>query len=520
MIVVSLAQLLLVFNVTTLKVSVDPIADELGAGSDSVKTAIVLYSLAVAGLVMLGARVGQRLGARRAFRAAVVILGAAMALMAVSRSPVHVLASQILAGAASAALIPTLVVMIAEHYRGPQQTEALGWLGATQAIGIVPAFLIAGYLATAIEWRLTYGLLVLFAAGVYVSSGKLRGAENRPGIDIDAVGVVLAAGGVLLIGVGIDKLWDWGPWRARPAAPLGLLGLSPAPFVLGAGIALLYAFALWSERCRASGRMPLIAPELVRGARERSALVSIFAIGAISAGLTFLMPLYIEVVQGRTSLYTALALAPLTFASFSAAVFVMRLTARLSSRRIAQYALLLVAAGVALLGVTVRNDWSDALVVLGLILTGLGEGGLATLLFKLLSRTVPRHLASDVGCACCSTSSLGAGVGTALAATLLIGFLSLNVQSHLTARPSIADLKAQIDLDRVSFVSNDRLREALARTGATPEQVDEAVYVNTEARLAALKISFLFFACMALLALIPARAVSDVHVRDIGTSGP
>src|SRR5690606_3497719 len=174
------------------------------------------------------------------------------------------------------------------------------------------------------------------------------------------------------------------------AAPLGLLGLSPAPFVLGAGIALLYAFALWSERCRASGRMPLIAPELVRGARERSALVSIFAIGAISAGLTFLMPLYIEVVQGRTSLYTALALAPLTFASFSAAVFVMRLTARLSSRRIAQYALLLVAAGVALLGVTVRNDWSDALVVLGLILTGLGEGGLATLLFKLLSRTVPR----------------------------------------------------------------------------------------------------------------------------------
>src|SRR5690606_5716109 len=187
-------------------------------------------------------------------------------------------------------------------------------------------------------------------AGVYVSSGKLRGAESRSTIGIDSVGVVLAAGGVLLIGIGMDKLWDWGPWRARPTAPLGLLGLSPAPFVLGAGIALLGAFALWSERCRASGRTPLIAPELVRGAPERSALVSIFAIGAISAGLTFLMPLYIEVVQGRTSLYTALALVPLTVASFSAAVFVMRLTARLSARRIAQYALLLVAAGVALLG--------------------------------------------------------------------------------------------------------------------------------------------------------------------------
>src|SRR5690606_35952031 len=129
-------------------------------------------------------------------------------------------------------------------------------------------------------------------------------------------------------------------------------------------------------------------------------------------------------------------------------------------------------------GAPVRNDWSDAMVVLGLVLTGFGEGGLATLLFKLLSRTVPRHLASDVGCACRSTSFLGAGVGRALAATLLIGFLSSNVQGHVTASPLISDLKAQIDLDSVSFVSNDRLREALARTGATEEQVEKAVYVN------------------------------------------
>lgn len=518
MIVVSLAQLLLVFNVTTLKVSVDAIADGLGLSASSVKTAIIVYSLAVAGLVMLGARIGERLGARRVFRATLVILGGAMALMALSRTATEMLTAQVIAGAASAALIPTLVVMIADHYRGTQRAQALGWLGATQAIGLVPAFLIAGYLATAIEWRLTFALLSLFTAAIYALSGKLRSTGSRLRTGIDVVGVALAASGVLLIGIGMDKLSYWGLWRAQPGAPWSFAGLSPSPIMLALGLALLHAFVLWSRKCRDSGRTPLIAPEVIGGAPQRSALTAIFAIGVIGAGLTFLLPFYIEIVQGRTSLHTALALAPLTSASFAAAIVVVRLNARIGARRIARYALAMLAFGLALLGATIRNDWTDSMVVLGLIFTGFGEGALATLLFKLLSTTVPRYLAGDVGCACCSTSFLGAGVGTALAATLLIGLLSSSVNRHVAASPLIsADLKAELELDSVSFVSNDRLLGALARTGATQKQVDEAVRVNTEARLFALKASFFAFAGLALLAFIPAASVADIRAANIGT---
>lgn len=512
MIVVALAQLLLVFNVTTLKVSVDVIADGLGLTASAVKTTIIVYSLAVAGFVMLGARIGERVGARRVFRATLAVLGAAMALTAVSRTATEMLAAQVIAGAASAALIPTLVVMIADHYRGAQRSTALGWLGATQAIGLVPAVLIAGYLATTIEWRLTFALLALYTAALYVVSGRLRSTPSRSRREIDAIGVVLAASAVLLIGLGMDRLSYWGLWHARPGAPWSIAGLSPSPFMLMAGLGLLYAFASWSRKCRQFGRTPLIAPELIAGSQALSVLLAMFAIGLIGAGLTFLIPLYVEVVQGRTTLYTAFVLLPLTLASFTAAIVVVRLNAHLGARVIARHALVVLAAGLALLGTTIRNDWNDAMVVLGLMLTGFGEGALATLLFKLLSTTVPRHLAGDVGCACCSTSFLGAGVGTALAATLLIGLLGSSVQRYVAENPLIpAELQAQLDLDNVAFVSNDRLLSALERAGATPEQVEEAVRVNTEARLFALRVSFHAFAGLALLALLTTRGVADTR---------
>ena len=66
------------------------------------------------------------------------------------------------------------------------------------------------------------------------------------------------------------------------------------------------------------------------------------------------------------------------------------------------------------------------------------------------------------------------------------------------------EIQSQVDLDNINFVSNDRLREVMQRTTATPQQVEEAVRVNTEARLRALKIGLLIMAGLALITIIPA----------------
>src|SRR5262252_6711092 len=84
MIVIAMAQILMIFNISSLQVSIEGIVSSFKTPATTIGTAIVTYSLVVAGLIMLGARVSQIFGARRMFRAMVALFGVAMALMTFS----------------------------------------------------------------------------------------------------------------------------------------------------------------------------------------------------------------------------------------------------------------------------------------------------------------------------------------------------------------------------------------------------------------------------------------------------
>jgi len=130
--------------------------------------------------IMLGAKIGERLGAKRVFLASVALFGAAMGLVAVSPTVGTLIAAQGLAGLAAAALVPTLVVLIASHYEGRQRAEALGWLGASQAMAGVLAFLVAGILGTWTSWRYSFALLVVLAAATLLTSSVLASIVSLP----------------------------------------------------------------------------------------------------------------------------------------------------------------------------------------------------------------------------------------------------------------------------------------------------------------------------------------------------
>ena len=508
MLIIGMAQVLMVFNVSTLQVSIDGIATSFNAPATTVGTAIVTYSLVVAGLIMLGARIARVLGSRLVFRLAVALFGAAMAVMALSRDVPSMLVAQVVAGVAAAALVPALVVMVADHYSGHQKAKALGWLGGAQPLGIVLAFMIAGYLATTVGWRFTYGGLVVVAGIVYVLSSRLDVREPPSGTRIDWLGIVLAAAAIVLISVGANNMTTWGALLAKPEAPFSVLDMSPAPMMIIAGIFLLEAFVTWSRRRTARGQTPLIVLDVIDTPEERSAVFSMFTIGAIGSGLTFLVPLYIQVVQGGTGLDTAAAVIPFSLASFVAAVLVIGLYRVASPRLIARSAFLITTVALALLAAAIRNDWGTAAVVIGMVLAGLGEGALVALLFTVLVSASPKALAGDVGSLRGCTNNLAAGVGTAVAAALVVSVLGASVHRDLVHNPLIPDeLKAEFNLDDVPFISNDRLRDVLAGTPATAEQVAEAVRINTESRLVALKISLFALAGIALLAFFPAGAL-------------
>jgi MFS family permease len=520
MIVIAMAQILLIFNVSTLQVSIEAIASSYNAPATAVGTAIVTYSLVVAAFILLGGRIAPVFGSRRMFRWMVLLFGAAMTLVALSPGIITMIIAQIAAGAAAAALVPTLVVLIVDNYRGRLLEKALGLLGGAFSLGIVLAYLIAGFLATSVHWRVTFALLGALAAAIYKLSEKLSPIAKTPAVNVDKVGAVLVAVAIVLISLGANSLTDWGLLIARPRAPFNVFGMSPAPFMIFGGAVLLKVFVLWSRRLKSKGGTPLVALEVLGTAQERSALLALFIISALASAITFLIPMYIQVVQGRSSFETALSVIPFSFASLAAAVIVVRLFRKMTPSRIARYAFIIVACGVALLGKVIHNDWSDVMVVIGMILTGIGEGALMTLLFNVLVTASPKELAGDVGSLRGVANNLAAAVGTAAAGVLVVSLLATSVHGQLAGNAAIpAALREEVGIDNVSFVSNAHLRQSLARSSATPEQVDEAVRINTDARLQALQVTFFVFSVIALLALFPARGLPDYVPGDAPSDG-
>lgn len=516
MVAIALGQVLMSFNVASLPVSLGGMVASFNTAPTTVATAIVMYSLSVAGLVMLGAKLNQRFGSVRVFRYMVVLFGAAMVVMTLAPTVTMVIVAQGMAGAAGAALVPSLVALIANNYRGTQQATAIGALGSARAAAGVTAFMVGGAIATFVGWRPIFAILIGLAVLVFFLSFRLKADTARPEVKIDFVGVVFAAVAIIFISFGFNNLNRWGLGLVRPAAPFDIVGLSPAPVMIVIGLVLGQIFFVWTRRRSEAGKTPLLALEVVNSATERAAVYAMFAVVALEACLNFSVPLYMQIVQGRTPLETSVAMMPFNLTVFFSALLIIRLYKILTPRQIGRIGFGMCTVGLLWLSFVVHNDWSTFPVLLGLIVFGIGQGSLVTLVFNVLVTAAPKELASDVGSLRGTTQNLAAAIGTACAGALLVGLLSANILGNLARNPVIpAALQAEVDLDAITFVNNDRLLATLQRTSATPAQVTEAMEINTEARLTALKIGLLIMAGLALLAIIPAGRLPGYRPQEL-----
>jgi predicted MFS family arabinose efflux permease len=521
MIAIALGQMIMSFNVASLPVALGGMVKSFGVPPTTIATGIVAYSMLVAGFVMLGAKLAQRYGALQVFRAAVVVFGVSQLLMTFSPNATLMITAQALCGAAAAVIVPSLVALIAENYKGRQQATAVGALGSARAGAGVLAFVIGGILGTYIGWRPAFGILIAVSAIVFVLSFRLKPDAGRPDVQIDVVGVALAAAAIILISFGFNNLNNWGLMLATPNAPLSLFGLSPAPVFIVLGIVLGQAFLMWTHRRQAAGKTPLLALAVIDSPQERAAVYALFAVVALEAALNFTVPLYIQIVQGRSPLATAVAMMPFNLTVFFTAMLIVRFYDWLTPRQIGRYGFVLCTIALVWLAYVVRNDWSAVPVLVGLVLFGIGQGSLVTLLFNVLVTASPKELAGDVGSLRGTTQNLAAAVGTAVAGALLVGLLSGIILGSIAATPKLTpELQAQVDLDNINFISNDQLETVLAGTTANRAQVAEAVRINTDARLRALKIGLLIMAGLALLSIIPAGRLPNYIPGEIPEDEP
>lgn len=504
LLIIVLAQLQMVFNVNALPVSIGPIASDLQTSATAINTALVVYSLFVAAFVMLGAKIGKLFGERLIFQIGVVAHGASMALMAFATDAAIMNLAQGISGIAAALLVPTLVVLIASNYRDRQQAQALGILAAMPAVGSGVAFIIAGYIATASSWRYSFGLIAVLSVLVLVLSFRLAPVPRTHGIKIDIVGVMLSALAIAFILFAFNNINEWGLLQATPSAPFAPFGLSPVPILLGLGLALGWGFFAWSHKRVANQQTPLLALEVIDSRTEKNTVLAFLVAGALGTAVSFLIPIYIQFVQDRTPLQTAIAIVPYTIAVAIAAIASVRLYDRVTPRQFGILCFVLIAVGAAFVGFSIANDWGTLFVILGLVVLGIGEGTMLTLLFNVLVSESPKHLAGDVGALRGVANNVSSALGAAFASVVAVGLLGMFILSSFQQSALPPALQTEINFNNINFVSNDQLRDVLGQTTATPAQIDAAVRINEQARLQSLKTTFLILAAISLLAILPA----------------
>jgi MFS family permease len=505
LIVVVLTQIQASFAVNALTLSMVGITTDLNTPATSVGTAITAGTFAMAAFILLGAKIGSRFGTRRVFQIAVAIHATAMAGVALSLSPAMLFIAQASSGAVIALIAPALTVFIATNYHGAQQAKAIGLLAAAIPLAGILALVIAGLFAQTIGWRYSFGLMVLLGAINLVLSFRLKQIPSQPDLAIDWTGAILAAVSIILLSFGFSGLNAWGVWLATDAAPFTVLGVSPAPLLIILGLIGGQIFFVWIARRQRQHRSRIFDLRVLATRSELAVTACMAIMLFVGTAANFLIPLYMQVVQGLTGLATSFSIIPYTISIFLASTFIAYLYDKFAPRVLAAAGFVVVAFALTLIAFTIRGEWGQFFIVVGLILLGLGQGAIVALVFNTLLSAAPKQLAGDVGAWRGLVHNLAGSVGIAVISAFAVGMLATIIATSAQEHPEISpQLISEVNIDDANFLTNDQLESVLETTSASEAEVTAAIAINEEARLRALQISLLALAGLALLGIVPA----------------
>lgn len=512
--IVMLCQIQVSFN--AFNVSIEGIVEDLGIPATSVGLALTTSTFAMAGFVLLGARVGARIGPRRALHIGMVGPTVAAITISLTNQGWMLFAVQALNGATVALAAPALTVVIASNYQGRQQGQAIGFLASAIPLAQVVSLLAAGALASSVGWRWSFVLLSAIGIVNLALIGRLAPIAARPDVVIDWRGAGLSSVGIILVSAAFSFLNAWGFFEATDQAPFDIAGLSPVPVLLVLGLVLIHAFFRSTRQRMDDGKPVLFSLDVLRSTQERSIVACMALMLFIGTATSFLLPLYMQVVQGLSGFSTSLSIVPYTLSIFVANTQVSRLYDRFSPTAITRASFSVVFLALTLLAFTIRNDWSQAAVVIGLVTLGLAQGCIVALVFNKLLMSNPKELAGDVGAFRGLTHNISGSVGIAVGTAIAVSLLGVIVARDAVASPAFSpEIMEQVNFDNTNFITTDQLAGVLEERGATAAEIDAAVEIYEDARLRALRTTLMFLAVLALLALVPAGKMPDFREPDL-----
>jgi EmrB/QacA subfamily drug resistance transporter len=484
------AMFVLVVDTSLMNVSISKVVEDLGTTVSGVQSAIALEALVSAAFILIGSKVGDLFGRKRAF--VLGLLGYALGALAMAVSQgltAIILFWAIIGGLGASLLLPAMQSLIHGNFEGAAQKQAYALVGAAAAIAAAVGPLLGGFLTTFLSWRVGFLLEVVVIAVVLSNLKLVHDVPYTGDRSVDLVGAALSALGMGGLVIGILVWQEGGEY-------VGLL--------IAVGLVAMGSLARWLVRRKRAGKPTLLDPDLFKLDLFKLGISSQMLQNVALGGMMIALPIYLQMVLEYNALQTGLTLAPLSLTMFGTALVAGKRAGRRRPAALIRAGSGLLTVGVvALLPIVPRAHSGWALVV-PLIVAGAGFGLLVSQLNNYTLSPISDERVSEAAGVNSAAGSFGLSFGLAFAGAIMLATLSIaftQKAENSTVLPAAAQQQVSDALEHdAEVMSNTRLQEQLADQ---PKEIqDEIISINTDARPLALQVALVVPMLAGLLGLL------------------
>jgi len=407
-----------VMSAIIVNVALPSIQEEFSASSSAISSVVAYYGLAYGVLLIIGGRLGDRYGRRRAFTAGLAIFSLASLLCGLATSIAALVGGRILQGVAAAVLFPQVLSIIrvsaaSEGERG----RAFSAFGVALGVSAIAGQLIGGALVGAdlggTSWRPIFliivpiGVLVCFASMRLVPESRSEGTQR-----LDLFGAALCALGLTLILYPLleGRSAGWPNWTF---------------FSMFAAIPTLVALVINQRRKSRRGISPLIETTLFARPEFSSGFAIAFLFHSTIVALLFVLALFLQVGLKYLPLDAALMVVPTGIAFLGASIIANSVLAKFGPFKVMLFGGALTALGYCSCALIVfaqlsPNPWS---LVPALAAAGFGQGLFLPPLLNAALASAPKDKAGAASGLIATAQQTGGAFGVAIAGVLYFGGL-------------------------------------------------------------------------------------------------
>ena len=489
-ILLAMAMFVLVVDTSLMNVSISAVVHDLGTTVSGVQSAIALEALVSAAFILIGSKVGDLIGRKRAYVLGLCGYAVGALAMALAQGLTAVIIFwAIIGGIGASLLLPAMQSLVHGNFEGAAQKKAYALVGASAAIAAAIGPLLGGFITTYLSWRIAFLMEDLIIAIVLMNIRLVRDAPYTGPRHIDLVGAGLSVVGMggLVLGILV--------WEEGGEAVVVLLAL---------GAAAMAALAYWLVRRKRAGKTILLDPDLFKAKLFRFGITGQLLQQIALGGTMIALPIYLQMVLEYNAMLAGLSIAPLSLSMFGTALLAGKRAGKRRPAAIISAGFALVLTGMVLLVPIVPRADSGWYLVIPLLIAGSGLGLLVSQLNNYTLAPISEEHVSEAAGVNSAGGSFGLAFGLAFGGAIMLAMLSFSF-THLANESKVLSPRQQQHVADVlehdaEVMSNTRLEAQLA---GQPEAVqDEILRINTDARHRALQVALLVPIIASLLGLL------------------